>query len=155
MVTTRCNCGVLKSFYTEKQIGNIDQCDHTGLYEVTANGIDNYNDLLMAYMAQLNDPRTSFFMFYFGDPATEDDPEEWPEGFYKMETPTHASPPCTPAPWSPVSLRITHSQYGAVYSNGDYRCIVCWGGGCTECQDFSPVSDVGVDNAVPSNGRHL
>jgi hypothetical protein len=76
-------------------------------------------------MAQLYDPRSSFFMFYFGDPATEDDQEEWPEGFYKMETPTHASPPGTPAPWIPGDLRITHSQDGAVYPNGHCRCIVC------------------------------
>jgi hypothetical protein len=93
MVTTRCNCGTLKSFYTEEEIGDIHGCDHTGLYEVSAISIDDYNDLLMAYMAQLNDPRTSFFMFYFGDPATEEDPEDWPEGFYKMETPTYAREP--------------------------------------------------------------
>ena len=155
LVTTRCNCGTLQLFYTEEEIGDIHGCEHKGLYEVSAISIDDYDDLLHAYMAQLNDSRTSFFMFYYGDPATEEDLEEWPEGFYKMETPTRVSPPCAPTPWIPGEVRITHSQCGAVDSDGHHCCIVCLGSGCTECQDWSPVSDVEIDGAVPPNGRHL
>jgi hypothetical protein len=150
-VSTRCTCGVLKPFYTKEQIGNIDQCEQSGLYEVQANDICNYNDLSTTYMEQLQDTRTSFFVYFFADPATVDDPEDWPAGYYKMETPTYACPPCVPPP---LSQRVTHSQHGAMYSNGDSRCIVCWGVGCAVCQGWSPMTDGDVD-AIPTGTRSL